>query len=152
MRSNVVRPGYTIGNPVVPGAPLYSDRRFREIVRNALAGSDIVLARHDGTQFIWAGDLARIYTALLRSDVSRGVYFGLSRNFTTWEAIARQVIEMTGSPSRVVLEDKGHGASPTLIDVSKIQREFGLAFDSTQQITAHLRYLIAVGKETGGTP
>jgi UDP-glucose 4-epimerase len=146
MRCNVVRPGYTIGNPVVPGAHIYSDKRFKQIVDAALKNEEIKLTKHDGTQFIWAGDLAKIYTAVLHSSVNRQVYFGLSQNFTSWEAIAKQAIAMTGSKSRVVLEDKGYSDSPNLFDLSKIQREFDLAFDSTQTITEHLRYLISTLK------
>jgi UDP-glucose 4-epimerase len=142
MRCNIVRPGFTIGNPVVPGASIYSDKRFKEIVKNALTGEDIRVTKHDGTQFVWAGDLAKIYAAILTANVNRGVYFGLSQDFTTWEAIARQVLEMTGSKSRLIVEDKDWGADPYLFDLSKIKREFGLAFDSTQIITDHLRYLI----------
>jgi len=86
--------------------------------------------------------LAKIYTAILHSKANREIYFGLSQNFTSWEAIARQAIEMTGSKSKIVLEDKGYSDVPHLFDLSKIQRDFGLAFDSTQTITEHLHYLI----------
>jgi UDP-glucose 4-epimerase len=142
MRSNIVRPGYTIGNPIVPGAHIYSDKRFKQIVAAAIKNEEIKLTKNDGTQFIWAGDLAKIYTAILRSNPNREIYFGLSKNFTSWEAIARQAIELTGSKSKIVLEDKGYSDRPHLFDLSKIQRDFGLAFDSTQTITEHLRYLL----------
>jgi UDP-glucose 4-epimerase len=142
MRCNVIRPGYTIGNPVVDGAPIYSDARFKNIVRSALTGTDIEVAKGDGTQFIWAGDLARIYTAVLNSDVNRGIYFGLAKNFTTWEAIAREAVAITGSASPVSVADSGRGGEPLLFTMEKIEKEFGLAFDSTEQISDHLRYLV----------
>ena len=78
--------------------------------------------------------------------MNRGIYFGLSQNFTTWEAIARKTIEITGSKSRIVVEDKGYGDQPYLFDLGKIQREFGLAFDSTAVITEHLKWLVEAAK------
>jgi len=142
MLCNVVRPGYTMGNPVVPGAFIYSDKRFRTIVQNALSGADISLTKNDGTQFIWAGDLAKIFVAAMESDHNRDIYFGLSKNWTSWEAIARQAVEMTASKSKIVLQDKANPDRPHMFDMGKIQREFGFAFDSTQAITDHLKYLI----------
>jgi|SRR5579883_1688819 len=142
MRCNIVRPGYTIGNPVVPGASIYSDTRFKDIVKNALAGSEIKVTKSDGTQFIWAGDLARIYSAILDANVNREIYFGLAQNWTSWEEIARRAIEMIGSKSQIVVEDKGYSENPVLFDLSKIESQFGLAFNSRQQIEDHLQYLI----------
>jgi UDP-glucose 4-epimerase len=141
MRCNIVRPGYTFGNPVVEGAPIEIDSRIRDIVQNALTGADIHLTRNDGTQFIWAADLARIYTAVLHSNMNRSIYFGLGQNFTSWEAVARQAIEITASKSQIVLEDKGYSDEPILCDVSKIEREFALAFDSSEKMTEHLQFL-----------
>ena len=105
MRCNTVRPGYTIGNPVVEGAPIFSDRRFKNIVRAALDGDDIKVTRFDGTQFVWAGDLAKIYSSVLHSDVSRQTYFGLAGDFSTWEQIARDAVELAESASVVVVVD-----------------------------------------------
>lgn len=142
MRCNIIRPGYTIGNPVVPGAPMENDTRFRDIVEWALAGQEIKLAKNDGTQFIWGGDLAKIYSAALESDKNREIYFGLAQNWTSWEEIARYAIEITGSKSEIVLEDKGYGDQPYLFDLGKIKSEFGLAFDSTDAIRGHVEYLV----------
>jgi len=143
MRCNIVRPGYTIGNPVVEGAHIYSDKRFKQIVGAAMKNEEIKVTKNDGTQFIWAGDLAKIYTAILQGNVNRQIYFGLANNFTTWETIAKEAIKMNNSKSKIILEDKGYSDKPNLFDLSKIQRDFGLASDSTNVITDHLRYLAA---------
>jgi UDP-glucose 4-epimerase len=87
IRCNIIRPGFTMGNPVVEGAPMEVDSRFRDIVKDALAGNDIRLIKNDGTQFIWAGDLAQIYLAVLESKVNRNIYFGLGQEFVSWERI-----------------------------------------------------------------
>jgi UDP-glucose 4-epimerase len=139
VQCSVIRPGYTFGNPVVEGAPMESDQRFRTIVESALGGKVIELEAGDGTQFIWAGDLARLYEAVLATDVSREIYYGLGKSFTSWEAIARRAIELTGSSSTISL--RGTPRAPDLFDLSKIERTFGLAFESEPHLSAHLEYL-----------
>lgn len=143
MRCNVIRPGYTFGNPVTPGAPTQPDTRFASIVKSALRGQEIRLKKGDGTQFVWAGDLARLYQAVLDSDRSREVYFGLATPFVTWQAVAEQAVRLTGSKSPIVTE--GEPAAPCLFDLSKIREHFGLEFDSAEQLTRHLEYWIAQG-------
>jgi len=141
LRCNIIRPGYTVGNPVVPGASMEIDSRFRDIVTSALAGNDINLMVNDGTQFIWAGDLAKIYKAVLESQINRNIYFGLARDFVTWEKIAREAIAITGSKSRIVLQKNENGDEPCRFDLSKIRREFGFSFENWPKIMEHLQYL-----------
>lgn len=140
MRCNVIRPGYTFGNPVAEGAPSQPDKRFREIVQRARSGEDIRVAKGDGTQFVWAGDLARLYQAVLDSTRSREVYFGLGVPFVSWQAIAEEAVELCGSKSKVHAE--GEPGSPCLFDLSKIKNHFGLEFTSAPHVTEHLKYLL----------
>lgn len=143
MCCNIIRPGYTFGNPVVEGAPMEVDSRFRKIVDKAIAGEDIELIQYDGTQFIWAGDLAKIYSAVIEAPKNREIYFGLGLTYVSWEQIAQEAIKLTDSKSRILLSDKGYGNEPYLFDVTKIQSEFGFSFNSQEMIVDHLRYLIA---------
>ena len=143
LRCNVIRPGYTFGNPVAPGAPTQPDKRFASIVKSALANEDIRLERGDGTQFVWAGDLARLYQAVLDSERSREVYFGLATPFVTWQAVAEEAVRLTGSRSKVVAE--GEPGPGCRFDLSKIKEHFGLEFGSAEHITRHLEHLIAQG-------
>lgn len=140
MRCNVIRPGYTFGNPVAEGAPTQPDKRFNTIVQSALTGQEIRLKKGDGTQFVWAGDLARLYQAVLDSKRSREVYFGLATPFVTWQAVAEEAVRLTGSKSKVVVE--GEPGSACLFDLAKIREHFGLDFTSAEQITLHLKHLI----------
>jgi UDP-glucose 4-epimerase len=140
MRCNVIRPGYTFGNPVVEGAPTQPDKRFNDIVKSAVAGQEIRLKKGDGTQFVWAGDLAKLYQAVLDGTRSREVYFGLATPFVSWQAIAEEAVRLTSSKSKVVTE--GEPGSPCLFDLSKIREHFGLEFASAEHITDHLKYLI----------
>lgn len=144
IRCNIIRPGYTFGNPAFEGGTTQPDRRFHKIVENALNNKPIELIKYDGTQFIHAGDLALVYLKLLESKENRSVMHGLSRNFVSWETVAKHAIELTGSKSSIVIEDKGWGADPAIFDVSFIKEKWGLDFDPTERIEEHLRYLAKV--------
>jgi UDP-glucose 4-epimerase len=79
MKINIIRPGYTFGNPVIDGSSTQGDTRFHQIVKIALENRPITVVKNDGTQFIWAGDLAKLYIKILHSYVNRKTYFGLQK-------------------------------------------------------------------------
>jgi UDP-glucose 4-epimerase len=143
MRCNIVRPGYTFGNPVIPGARMQGDARIHDIVAKARRNEPITLVDNDGTQFIWAGDLARIYIAALHTPVNHQIYHGLSVPFIAWEAIARKAIELCASRSEIVLTPNLPTREPCLFDLSKIRRDFALEFDGWPHMVRHLEYLVA---------
>ena len=145
VRSNTIRPGYTFGNPVVEGGFIYSDSRFRSIVAAARANQPIPLIKNDGTQFIWAADLAKIYVAVLTSEHDRQVFNGLGAEFVTWEEIAVMAIEATRSTSEIVLEDRGWARGDGHYDVSRVDREFGYRFLSRDRLREHVAYLAELG-------
>ncbi len=141
LRINFVRPGYTFGNPVVEGGSTQGDRRFHDIVRAAVHGDPIEVVKNDGTQFIWAGDLAMLYLGVLESDVNRKTYFGLSEKFVSWETIAHDAVRMCGSKSAVRVSDRGMSDQGVTWDVSGMKADFGLAFDPRPRISDHIDYL-----------
>lgn len=144
---NIVRPGYTFGNPVWEDSFTQPDTRFVKIVDKVLAGEDVEVIKHDGTQFIWAGDLAKIYAEILKSDLDRTIFHGLSSEFTTWAKIASLAVEMTGSSSKVIEIEKGWSAKAVLYDVSNIDAHFGFSFTRMNHIRDHLKYLIEQKKK-----
>ncbi|MDR0940736.1 MAG: NAD(P)-dependent oxidoreductase [Bacteroidales bacterium] len=144
MRVNVVRPGYTFGNPVIEGAYTQPDRRFHNIATTIKQGKDIEIVKNDGTQFIWAGDLAKIYTAVLRSSFNKHTYFGLSNCFTSWLDVALEAKRLCNSQSNIVLKDLGWSDKPIMFDVSDIERDFGYSFSPYPHITQHVEYLLGV--------
>ncbi len=147
MRINIIRPGYTFGNPVVEGGSIQGDRRFRDIVEAALHGTPISVVKNDGTQFIWAGHLAQLYLKVLESAVNRSMYFGLSRNFVSWHAIAQEAVKKCHSKSDIQVVDKGLSDEGTYWDVSDMKNEFGLAFDPWQKIQEHLDFSITTSSQ-----
>jgi UDP-glucose 4-epimerase len=140
MRCNIIRPGYTFGNPAFEDGVTQPDKRFKEIVAAAKKNEPITVTKYDGTQFIWAGDLAKLYGAVLKSSLNRRIFFGLSNEFVTWTAVARKAVEITGSHSEIEVVDKGWDEKPMLFDMSLIKKEFGLAFTASAEITNHLEY------------
>jgi UDP-glucose 4-epimerase len=141
MRCNIIRPGYTFGNPATPDGVTQPDKRFREIAEAAKKHESIRVTRYDGTQFIWAGDLSKLYSAVLNSDLNRRIFFGLSGEFVTWETVALKAIEITGSNSELEVVDKGWDEKPMLFDMGLVKREFGLEFMASPEIERHLQYL-----------
>jgi UDP-glucose 4-epimerase len=143
IRANVVRPGYTFGNPAVEGGNMEADSRFSILVENAISGNPIEVIKNDGTQFIDASDLAKIYLAILDSDMNGKTYFGLGNRFITWEEVAMETLKLIGSKSELVVKDLGWPSDPALFDVAAIQRDFNMSFSSWGKIVEHLGYLIA---------
>jgi UDP-glucose 4-epimerase len=142
MRVNFIRPGYTFGNPIIEGGSTEGDTRFSNIVKCALDNRAIKVVKTDGTQFIWAGDLAKLYTKVLNSNVNRKMYFGLAKNFISWETIAKEAIRRTNSKSVIEVEDRGWDPDGTTFDVSDMKNDFGLEFDGWEKIKEHLDYYI----------
>ncbi|MDR1912869.1 MAG: NAD(P)-dependent oxidoreductase [Clostridiales bacterium] len=142
---NAVRPGYTFGNPVVEGGFIYSDKKIINMVTAALADESMQFFKNDGTQFIWAGDLAKIYTALIESDLSHGYYTSVSVDFRTWGQVAQMVIDITGSKSKIDWIDKGLPEHKTIpINVSRIKEAFGFEFRTDEKMMEHIKYLISI--------
>jgi UDP-glucose 4-epimerase len=150
MRVNIIRPGYVFGNPVIPGGSTQGDARFRDIVRNAAQNKPIMVTKNDGTQFIWAGDLAKLYVKVLESGMNRKTYFGLSKKFVSWQDIARAAVEKAGSKSRVEVEDKGWPDDGLNWDVSDMKRDFGLEFDAWEKILEHINYFLELERPSAG--
>jgi len=142
MRINIIRPGYTFGNPVVTGAPTEGDTRFAAIADAVKEGRDVDVVLHDGTQFIWAGDLAKVYLAILASSVARKTYLALSSRFIPWSRIAEEAIKRTASASRLVIEDRGYAPGSLFWDVSDIEKDFGLSFNPWDHLVGHIDYFL----------
>lgn len=146
MRCNIIRPGLTYGRPAVDGAPVEFFPRLREIARQAAAGETIVVKKGDGTQFTWAGDLAKVYLAVLESERNRQIYHGLCPTRLTFAEIAHKTVELAGSSSEVIVEDNPetapHDADPPIYGTTKIKDHFGLELPCWPPLEAHLRYCL----------
>lgn len=140
---NVIRPGYTFGNPAAEGAPMEPDRRFAGICANARAGKTIDVIKHDGTQFIHAAQLAKIYSAVLEGSFKNEIFFGLGSEFTSWENIARYAVKKSGLKSKINVKDCGWPDEPRVYRVDKIKKYFGFIFKSGSTLKEHVDYLLS---------
>ncbi|MBS1718562.1 MAG: NAD(P)-dependent oxidoreductase [Armatimonadetes bacterium] len=140
IRCNAIRLGPVVGAPGLEGAPFKSHSQFFEIANGALAGGEIVVTKGDGRQFVSAQDAAKVYRALLESDLNRQALLCTDKEPTTWESIARLSVELCGSRSRVVVEEKpvpqGH------FDVSKLKKELGFTLDSSDAMRGHIESVL----------
>jgi UDP-glucose 4-epimerase len=141
MKRNIIRPGYTFGHLAFPDGVTQPDRRFFDIAKSAKEGRPIKLIKNDGTQFIHASQLAKVYSAVLESGLNEEIFFGLASTWISWKTIAQSAIEMCpGTKAVIEEEDRGWGAEPCLFSVEKIEKSFGLKFDGNEFIDEHLRW------------
>ncbi|HEY0247065.1 MAG TPA: NAD(P)-dependent oxidoreductase [Gryllotalpicola sp.] len=141
IRANVIRPGYTFGEPELAGAPMQRMPELPAIARAVAAGEPVTVTRNAGLQFIAARDLASVYAAVLASPgLNRRSLTALSPRFLTWETIAGWAKEELGSASEIVVRDEGVELAALTFDVTGIEREFGFRFDPEPALRAHLRH------------
>jgi len=137
MKRNIIRPGYTFGNLEID----QPDRRFFNIAKAVKENQTVHLTKYDGTQFIHASQLAKLYAALLNSELNEEVFFGLGAHWISWKHIAERALALCpGAKAEIEEEDKGWGSEPCLFSVEKMERFFGLKFDGNDFIDEHVRW------------
>ncbi|SHK59754.1 MULTISPECIES: NAD(P)-dependent oxidoreductase [unclassified Fibrobacter] len=141
MKRNIIRPGYTFGNPAFPDGCSQPDRRFFEMAYAVKENRDIHIIKNDGTQFIHASQQAQIYMKLLESDLNEEIFLGLGSEWISWKEIAEKMIALKPDcTSKIVETDMGWGDEPMLYDVQKIKDTFGLVFDAHDFLDEHIRW------------
>ena len=141
MRRNIIRPGYTFGNPAFNDGCSQPDRRFFEMAQAVKENRDINIIKNDGTQFIHASQQAQLYLNVLESDKNEDIYLGLGSVWISWKEIAEKMIALRpGCKSKIVESDMGWGDEPMLFDVQKIKDHFGLVFDAHEFMDDHIKW------------
>lgn len=145
MKRNIIRPGYTFGNPACSDGCTQPDRRFKEIALAAKEGRDINLIKNDGTQFIHASQQAETFARVLESDFDEEVFLSLGTNWISWKSIAERAIAMVpGCTSKIIEKDLLWGDEPMKFSLRKINEMLGLEFDADPFIADHLKYYMGV--------
>lgn len=142
MRVAIVRPGYTFGWPVVEGGPTGPDG-FDKIVAAARSGETIRFREGDGTQFMFAGDLAELYSQLLASERNREIYHAVGVPQVEWAEVARWACELCGSSSDIMIEPNRSAGRPRTFTMRKVRDHFGLEFHPIPEIKRYLAWLLA---------
>jgi len=141
MKRNIIRPGYTFGHLAFPDGITQPDRRFFNITKAVKENKTVHLTKHDGTQFIHASQLAKLYAAVLKSDLNEEVFFGLGSEWISWKSIAERAIAMHPETKAVIAEeDKGWGSEPLLFSVEKMEKHLGLKFNGNDFIDEHIKW------------
>lgn len=141
MKRNIIRPGYTFGNPAFPDGCSQPDRRFFDMARAVKEDRDIEIIKNDGTQFIHASQQAKLFVTLLESDKNEEIFLGLGSVWIGWKEIAEKMIALKpGCKSKIVEKDLGWGDEPMLFDVQKIKDQFGLVFDAHEFLDGHIKW------------
>lgn len=141
MARNIIRPGYTFGNPAWNDGCSQPDRRFFAMAQAVKEGRDINIIKNDGTQFIHASQQAELYMRVLESDVNEEIFLGLGEVWMSWKEIAEMMISLKpGTKTKIVETDLGWSDEPILFDVSKIKDQFGLAFDAHDFMMDHVKW------------
>jgi UDP-glucose 4-epimerase len=113
---------------------------FAQMIASAKQNDPIHVTRGEGTQFIWAGDLARLYAAVLTSPHTRELFTGVGTEFVTWEEIARMAVAAVGSQSSIVLDD-GRDTAQSRYDVGLLERAFGFRFVARDRLKEYIAFV-----------
>jgi UDP-glucose 4-epimerase len=148
LKMRIIRPGYIFGEPVVAGARSQPDQRFAQLCAAVKRGQAVRLVKHDGTQFLHAADIAQVYLAALGHPGFFSIHYALSKDWRSWEDVARLAMAEAGQQAAIELEDRGYGAEPYLFDVQAIQSDFGLSFGNLERLKGHLRWELS--RQSGG--
>jgi UDP-glucose 4-epimerase len=140
MKIQVIRPGYIFGEPALEGGRSQPDRRFAVICRAVMDGAAVPLIRHDGTQFLAAQDIAMVYEKALGYDADFSVHYALSREWRSWEEVARMAMSVVGREVPIDAQDLGWGEVPHRFDVSALERDFGLSFGNQETLMRHVAW------------
>lgn len=141
MRRNIVRPGYTFGNPAWPDGCSQPDKRFTEMARAILTDQDIHIIKNDGTQFIHASQQAKLFASVLDSNFNEEVFLSLGSSWIGWKEIAEHMItKHPQSKSKIIEKDLGWAEKPMLYSVAKIATSFGLALDGREFLDDHIQW------------
>ena len=147
IRTNVIRPGYIFGNPVVEGATTQPDSRFSDLIQKIKNNEDVSVSRNDGTQFLSAESIAKVYAKLLVTNLNRETFFVLGSKFISWEQICEYTISNIGSTSKLIVEgNTSDSKTPEdfqTFGVSKLEKILGFKFDTEfEKIKEHVQYFL----------
>ncbi len=148
MKRNIIRPGYTFGNPAFgnAGGTSQPDKRFAEMAKSIVNGTAIRLIKNDGTQFIHARDQAKLFRHVLDCDMNEEIFLGLGKTWISWKSIAQKMMvayeKLAGKTSSAFIEeqDLGWSDSPMLFSVEKIATLFNLRFDAQENMDEHIEW------------
>ena len=105
----------------------------------AVQGKEIRIQQKGARQFVGAANLAQVYEAVLAQGSGNQTYVTVDPDMTQWEGIARRLVSLCQSNSRVILE--GPPALTRRFDVTKLRNDLGMTLDSRNEMEQALAWL-----------
>lgn len=135
----ILRPGAVVGAPAFSTASFRIDARIKAMSELAVQGKEIRIQQKDARQFVGAANLAQVYEAALAQGSGNQTYVTVDPDMTQWEGIARRLVSLCQSNSRVILE--GPPALTRRFDVTKLRNDLGMTLDSRNEMEHALAWL-----------
>ncbi len=126
-------------------------RHLRDMLNRAVTGEALAVPQSSGGSFLHHADLTNAVLLALRDPKTHGEVFNLSTIYLSWEDIARMIIQVTGSSSRLdVISPREWKGAQFLADswrlcTSKAEQLFGWQTLFTRE-TARERLKNAIAK------
>lgn len=147
---SIVRPGLVFAPPAYPGADTEAFGKFREIVKKASQNEDILLRPDDGTQFCFAGDLATVYSEVLKSNKNRMIYNVVDKERGLWKDFAALAVKICQSKSKILEDKTALPAFPCAYGTGAIESEFQLKLNSKPEQEKHIQYILELINQNKG--
>lgn len=140
-QGTIIRSGPVVGPPAFEGEKLKIHSKISSMFSSALDNYPIHLDQELARQFIGRDDLARVFLAAMQSSAEPGTYLAVSENMTSWESIARQIIEKLNSKSEIVPSNSQDAACRFSTD--SLLQKLGLRFDSQASMAAMIDGMVS---------
>jgi len=139
----IIRPTAVVGNPLIPGGNLVTERSLVQMVALAKAGEPISVESSSKRYFTPVADLAKVYSEALNHPVDYDSVLAVADEPIAWSSIAEWVTQECSSTSQIVpfSESTYHDHQ---FDTSKLKNRFGVVMNAEPAVRETVRYLIGI--------
>jgi|GEM_PF-2242747 len=140
---SIIRPTAVVGNPLIPGGNLVTERTLVQMVALAKAGEPISVESSSKRYFTPVADLAKVYSQALNHPVDYDSVLAVADEPIAWSSIAEWVTQECSSTSQIVpsSESSYHDHQ---FDTSKLKNRFGIVMNAETAVRETIRYLIGI--------
>jgi len=140
---SIIRPTAVVGNPLIPGGNLVTERTLVQMVALAKVGEPISVESSSKRYFTPVADLAKVYSQALNHPVDYDSVLAVADEPIAWSSIAEWVTQECSSTSQIVpsSESSYHDHQ---FDTSKLKNRFGIVMNAETAVRETIRYLIGI--------
>jgi nucleoside-diphosphate-sugar epimerase len=139
----IIRPTAVVGNPLIPGGNLVTERSLVQMVALAKAGEPILVESGSKRYFTPVAELAKVYSEALNHPVDYDSVLAVADEPIAWSSIAEWVTQECSSTSQIVpsSESSYHDHQ---FDTSKLKNRFGIVMNAETAVRETIRCLIGI--------